>query len=151
MRKIIKTFRNRKKLMELFRYGIIGAATTIVNIALYQVLILFLDYRISNLTAIMASKTFAYVTDKHFVFHSHCDSRKELLQEILRFILARGATGLLDFFGLVFAVDLLHLSKVWSKYVLQVLVIMLNYVLGKKAVFLDVEKADKASEVSRGS
>ena len=146
MRKMIKTFRSSKKLMELFRYGIIGAATTIVNIAIYQVLILFLDYRISNLTAILASKTFAYIANKHFVFYSHCNSRKELLQEMLRFILARGATGLLDFFGLIFAVDVLHFSKVWSKYVLQVLVIILNYVLGKKAVFLDAEKADKETE-----
>ena len=140
MRQIIEKTQGHKRLSELFHYGIFGATTTIINIVVYQILICFFDYKISNLIAILASKAFAYITNKLFVFHSHCDSRKELLHEIIRFILARGATGILDYFGLIFAVDALHLDKVWSKYGLQVMVIILNYVLGKRAVFLNAEK-----------
>ena len=124
---------------ELFRYAVFGAATTVVNIAVYQLLLLFLDYRISNLIAILASKLFAFVTNKRFVFRSRCHSLRELLGEILRFILARGATGLLDYFGLILAVEVFRLDRVWSKYGLQALVIVLNYVLGKKAVFISTE------------
>ena len=120
----------------MLRYGCFGLATTAVNIVVYQTLLLFLDYRISNLIAILASKLFAYMTNKRFVFHSKCSNKRELLQEICRFILARGATGLLDYFGLIIAVDVFHLNRVWSKYGIQVIVIILNYVLGKKAVFL---------------
>ena len=135
-------FQNRghPQLTELLRYGFFGACTTVVNIAVYQLLLLFLDYRISNLIAILSAKLFAYVTNKRFVFRSRCGSLRELLGEMLRFILARGATGLLDYFGLIAAVEVLHLDRVWSKYGLQVLVILLNYVLGKKAVFISTEQ-----------
>ena len=127
----------KNRITELLRYGFFGMATTAVNIVVYQVLLSFMDYRISNLIAILASKLFAYVTNKRFVFHSKCSNKRELFQEIYRFILARGATGLLDYFGLIIAVDVFHLNRVWSKYSIQIIVIILNYVLGKKAVFLD--------------
>ena len=136
MKKVIQKIRKNRKLMDFFRYGVFGVATTVLNIVTYQLLLLFFDYRVSNVIAIIVSKTFAYVTNKFFVFHSRCGNRKELIKEIIRFVLARGATGLLDFFGLIFAVDVMHFSRIWSKYVLQVFIIILNYVLGKKAVFL---------------
>jgi len=126
--------------MELLRYGFFGAATTVVNVAVYQLLLLILDYRLSNLLAVLLSKLFAYVTNKRFVFHSRCRNVPELLREMLRFFLARGATGLLDYFGLIVAVDVFHLDPVWSKYGLQILVIVLNYILGKKTVFLAAPK-----------
>ena len=137
MKGIIEQCKANKRFAEIVKYGITGLATTLVNIAVYQFLLLFLDYKISNLIAIVASKLFAYVTNKLFVFGSKCRSVKELLAEMLRFILARGATGLFDYFGLFFAVEVLHFSRVGSKYVIQAIVIILNYILGKKAVFLN--------------
>lgn len=100
MRGIIEQCKANKRFAEIVKYGITGLATTLVNIAVYQFLLLYLDYKISNLIAIVASKLFAYVTNKLFVFGSKCRSVKELLTEMLRFVLARGATGLFDYFGL---------------------------------------------------
>ena len=134
---------DRKKITELVRYGFFGAATTVLNLAVYQLLLLFMDYRISNLIAILAAKIFAYVVNKRFVFRSKCGSIKSLLAEMLRFIITRGATGLFDYFALILAVEVFGFERVWSKYVIQVIVIILNYVLGKKAVFLN-KKSDTA-------
>lgn len=125
------------RLREVGLYGVFGVLTTLVNICVYQLLLMVMDYRIGNLIAIVSSKLFAYTTNKLFVFHSRCNNAKELLAEILRFTLARGATGLLDYFGLVVAVELLHFDRIYSKYALQLLVIVLNYVLGKRAVYLN--------------
>lgn len=131
-----------KRLCELARYCVFGVLTTVVNIGVYQFLLLFLDYRISNLIALLAAKLFAYVTNKLFVFRSHCGSMRELLGEIFRFVAARGFTGLLDYFGLIAAVELFRLDPVYSKYALQFLVIVLNYVLGKRAVYLNRQSND---------
>lgn len=133
---LIKKIKNKNS-QELFIYGIFGIATTLVNIIIYQVFLKCqVDYRISNLIALIGTKLFAYVVNKNFVFKSKCSNFKELFKEFIRFTLARGATGLIDYFGLIFAVEILNLSEFYSKYVLQFIVIVLNYVLGKKAVFI---------------
>ncbi len=133
---------NKKKVTELFRYGICGASTTLLNILLYQFMLLFFDYRVSNLIAILASKTYAYAVNKKYVFRSKCKNIRELIAEIARFIATRGATGLLDYFGLILAVEMFGFNRVYSKYAIQAIVIVINYILGKRAVFVnnDAEK-----------
>ena len=131
---------------ELVRYGISGAGTTLLNIFLYQFLLIFLDYRVSNLIAILVSKTFAYAVNKKYVFRSKCKNTRELIAEIVRFIVTRGATGLLDYFGLILAVETFGFDRVWSKYVIQAIVIVLNYILGKRAVFVNNDAEDQEIE-----
>lgn len=128
------------KRKELISYGIFGVATTVVNIVLYQVFLGFVDYKISNLIAIVGAKVFAYVVNKTFVFHTKCRGILELIGEIIRFVFARGITGLLDYFGLIFLVEIFQFNESYSKYMIQVVVIILNYVFGKKLVFTAQEK-----------
>ena len=126
----------KKAFAELVRYGIAGGTTTIVNIGLYHGLVLLrLDYKAANLIAIICSKIYGYLVNKQFVFKSHCNTKKVLLQEIGKFIGARGITGIVDYAGLIIFVEVLGLDKVISKYVINVLVIVLNYILGKYMVF----------------
>lgn len=134
---ILKKIQATGRLRELSLYGVFGVLTTVVNICVYQLLLLVVDYRIGNLVAIFASKLFAYVTNKLFVFRSRCNSAGELVAEMLRFTVARGFTGLVDYFGLIVAVELLNCNRIHAKYALQLLVIVLNYVLGKRAVYLN--------------
>ena len=72
--------KKNKRSLEILRYGIAGVATTVLNIVVYQILLLFIDYRMSNLIAIFVAKLFAYISNKHFVFNSRCGSIKELLR-----------------------------------------------------------------------
>lgn len=120
---------------ELISYGIFGVATTIVNIVLYQCFLFFIDYKVSNLIAIVGAKLFAYFVNKKFVFHSKCANMKELCNEIIRFIVTRGFTGVIDYFGVIFLVEVVQCDKSYSKYIIQVVVIILNYIFGKKMVF----------------
>ena len=64
----------------------------------------------------------------------------QMILELCRFILARGLTGLLDFFGLIALVELCGWNERISKIAIMLLVIVLNYVLGKKAVFVKKER-----------
>ncbi len=125
-----------KNLKEFIIYGVVGVSTTLVNILIYQGLLFAgVDYKIANLFALVLCKVYGYLANKNIVFRSHCDSFKELISEMLRFVFARGFTGLVDYFGLIFAVEILKADKVLSKYALQIIVILLNYVLGKFLVF----------------
>lgn len=140
LRKILKKVFSR----EFISYVVFGVLTTVVNILLFRVgLEAGITYSIANLIAIIGAKVFAYITNKLFVFRHRCESFRALLLEMLRFVFARGFTGLVDFFGLLFAVELLHADEMIAKYILQVIVILLNYILSKKVVFKDHDRRKK--------
>lgn len=121
---------------ELISYLIFGVLTTLVNVGLFQSLLwVQLDYRVANLIALVGAKTFAYVTNKIFVFQSKTPHIHQKLGELFRFVLARSFTGFVDYFGLIFLVEILSADAVISKWALQVVVIVLNYIMGKKLVF----------------
>lgn len=132
---MIKNISKNRQFIEITRYGLFGLATTVVNISIFQILMFFFDYRISNLIAIITSKLFAYIMNKLFVFHSSCADIKGLILEIGRFILARGTSGIIDYCELLIAVEMLRLNPVYSKYALQLIVILLNYLFSKRFVF----------------
>jgi putative flippase GtrA len=112
---------------EFISYGVFGVLTTLVNILLFRLgMTIGITYSIANILAVLGAKLFAYVTNKLFVFRHHCATKKELLLEILRFVFARGFTGLVDILGMIFAVEVLHADEMIAKYVLQVIVILLN-------------------------
>lgn len=132
-----------KKQKKIISYIFFGVLTTFINILVYRVLLnLQVDYRISNLVAMITCKVAAYITNKLFVFQSHCSSKKELLKEMLNFIFARSGTGLVDYFGLIFLVQGLKMSQIYAKYLMQVIVIILNYVLSQKFVFKSKEERE---------
>ena len=134
IKKISKKFAENRN--ELTQYLIFGLLTTLLNVGLFQALVyLHLNYMIANLIALVSAKIFAYFTNKHFVFKSQTPHIYETAAEIIRFGFARGFTGVVDYFGLIFLVEVLSFDAVYSKYFLQIVVIMLNYILGKKLVF----------------
>lgn len=125
-----------KKRKRVFSYLFFGVLTTLINIFVYRVLLnLQVDYRISNLAALVVCKIAVYITNKLFVFQSHCSNKKELLKEMLNFILARSGTGLVDYFGLIFLVQSVGIGQIYAKYLMQVIVIILNYFFSQKLVF----------------
>ncbi|MDD2534884.1 MAG: GtrA family protein [Eubacteriales bacterium] len=132
--KLLAKLKRLKK--ELVSYLIFGVLTTILNVGLFQLLIIYqIDYKIANLIALISAKTFAYLTNKIFVFKSKTPKVHQTLGELLRFGIARGFTGILDYFGLIMLVEVLLFDPVISKWSIQVIVIILNYLMGKKLVF----------------
>ena len=132
MKELIKKFLNKETIL----YGIFGVGTSILNVVLFQLLLMTnMDYKIANLITLIVVKVAAYICNKNFVFQSHCNSFLELLKEIFRFIVARGATMIIDYVGLIIMVDLCNLPELPSKIFITVLVIVINYIVGKKHVF----------------
>ncbi|MDR2884247.1 MAG: GtrA family protein [Deferribacteraceae bacterium] len=132
MKRIFYKLANR----EMLTYIISGIGAILVNVSLFQILTaVYIDYKLANLIAIILAKIFAYITNKLLVFQSHSASLTELFKEMLRFVYARGFTGLIDYFGLVLAVELFQFEQTISKYMLAIIVAIVNYILGKYVVF----------------
>jgi putative flippase GtrA len=139
IQKMMKKFVNRETIL----YAVFGVATSVENVVLFKVLLMTsLEYKIANLITLIVVKVTAYICNKNFVFKSKCPNMIELLKEIWRFIVARGATMLIDYFGLIIMVELLHLPKMPSKVFLTVFVIVINYVIGKRHVFKNTPKEE---------
>lgn len=124
---------------EAVRYLFWGVMTVLLNYFSYLLLKQFLVYQIANLFSILITKVFAYCTNKKFVFKTRTNF-KEQIQEIIRYILGRGTTGIVDFLGLIFLVNALSMDDRVGKIIMIIITTMLNYLLGKVYVFKKKEE-----------
>lgn len=125
---------------ELLRYGFWGVVTTLISFFSYWALLLIgLDYRVANLLSMLLTKSSAYLSNKFFVFHSRRKTKQALFQEMALFIATRGLSGVLEYVGLIFLVDICHTGRLFGKGVMIVFVIIINYIFGKSIVYKDRE------------
>lgn len=128
-----------KKYKELINYLIFGVLTTVISLAVYYLSIftflnpdIAIQLQIANIISWIAGVTFAYFTNRKFVFESTTTNK---LQEATRFVSSRVTTLLLDMFIMWLFVTILHFNNRIMKVVSQVLVIVGNYILSKLLVF----------------
>lgn len=119
---------------EVISYLIFGVLTTLVNIVVYTVCndLLQIQYLISNAIAWILSVLFAYITNRKYVFESN---NKSMIDELVKFIGARLSTGIMDMVLMWLLVDILAFNSMVSKIVVNVLVVVLNYMLSKVFIF----------------
>jgi putative flippase GtrA len=128
---------------EVRLYAIFGVLTSVLNVALFWVLCqIGLVYFVANLITLIIVKLTAYICNKNFVFKSKCNNFSELSKEFGRFVIWRGLTMLLDYFGLIFLVEALGCDKTISKIFVTILVIAINYITGKNRVFKNRQETD---------
>lgn len=122
------------KYKEVVNYLVFGVLTTVVNIVVYFVFadMLHFHYLISNCVAWLLSVLFAYVTNRKYVFESKSES---IVEEMIKFFVSRLATGGLDMALMWLLVSALSVNGVASKVLVNVVVVVSNYVLSKIVVF----------------
>lgn len=149
MAKIKALLEDHQQLQELVMYLIFGVLTTAVNWAAYLLLTWALGLRqtlpgstpyliISNIGQIVGwvlSVLFAFVTNKRYVFRSHSESRKGVWRELGLFVSARVASLLLFDLGLFTVLQLCGMNDKWDKLLMNVLVIVFNYVASRFVIF----------------
>lgn len=134
--KLFKTVVNR----ETISYLIVGVSTTVVNLAVYTIFCQFMPYAVANLISLILTKLYAYFMNKIFVFRTRLSSIKDTVIEFLKFMVTRGLTGVIDYFGLIILVSGLGFDELISKYVLQIVITILNFFFGKFLVFRKKEE-----------
>lgn len=142
MKKILGLY---KKYEEAINYLIVGGLTTVVAIGT-KFLLLFtifdqtkgLELQLTEIISWFLAVTFAYVTNRKFVFKSKTKGN-ECIKEIFDFFKGRIATQLVQMFIMWFFVTFLKFdSNGWVfvfTLVCQVMQIVLNYVISKFWVF----------------
>ena len=145
MQKLIATAKRLfLKYKKIIMYGIFGVLTTILNIVTYWFCydILHIPNIISNTIAWVVAIAVAFITNKLWVFDSKDTKKETVVAELIKFIIARVATGVIDLIIMFAAVDLMQLPAVIFKVIANVIVIILNYILSNILIF---KKTDKES------
>ena len=137
-----------KKYRELIAYGVVGVMTTVINMAVFWLFNtpLAIHYTVANIIAWVLAVVFAFFANKVFVFENHGWSGAVVLHEAVTFFLSRIASLLVDMAGMALMIDVLHCEEMLSKLVVNILVILINYVLGKFWVFGKKAASKKASD-----
>lgn len=124
---------------EVILYIVFGVLTTLVSLVTYKLCVVTflnaenaLQLQIANIIAWIVSVTFAYVTNRKFVFESKNSNK---LQEASKFVTSRIATLLMDMLIMFIGVTLLKFNDGIIKLVSQVVIIVANYVFSKIFVF----------------
>lgn len=133
-----------KKYKSFAAYGIFGVLTTIVNIMTYN----HCYYRVglgntsSNIIAWILAVTFAYLTNKVWVFGSRSWKWDVLRKEVPAFVSCRVATGIMDLVIMFVCVDIIGWHAMLMKLISNVIVILMNYVFSKLVIFKKINEVD---------
>lgn len=128
-----------KKNKEMINYIIVGILTTLVSLAVYYALVLTilnpedaLLLQVANVISWIAAVTFAYFANRKFVFES---KNEHIVLEAMKFYLSRLGTLLLDMTIMYIGVSLLFYNDKFVKIIVQIIVIIINYIFSKLFVF----------------
>lgn len=126
-----------KKYKEQISYLFFGGCTTLVNIVVYYLATRVFGIGILWSTTLgwVFSVTFAYVTNKIWVFESKTNGITGLLKEAFHFYLCRGATYFVDLAAMELFVEVFMLPDMLIKIIANVVIILLNYILSKVFIF----------------
>lgn len=132
MHAIIRKFVN----VEVILYIIFGVLTTLVDWGMYAWLWSYkIDYRLSTALSWLAAVSFAFITNKLFVFRSYDVNWHHLWKEFISFFSCRGATGVITLLSMMLMVGVWHWHEFIGKLISSVASLILNYILSKLLIF----------------
>ena len=122
---------------ELVTYLFAGVATTLVNYLAYWfgTRVLGMSTMPGTWFAWILAVAFGYWANKTFVFRTHCESAAALFREAFSFFSMRLASLGVETVLMFVTVELLHLPDLLMKLLINIVVIILNYVFSKRFVF----------------
>ena len=137
-------------MIEKLSYLFFGGLTTLVNYAVYFAANALIKgeraYLISNGIAWIAAVSFAFVTNKKYVFKSKTAGAAELLREAGSFAAARLASLAIDYGWMLAAVELLRMDDKIAKIFSNVFVVIINYFFSKLFIFNKGGRSEREGE-----
>lgn len=131
----------KKMLINLFynrviRYIFFGGLTTLVNVFSFFVLRRFIHIELNtaNVISITLAIIFAYLVNSKYVFESG-KTKLQKFKEFIKFFGARISTMIIEVAGVYILSELLNLNDMFSKIIIQFIVLVLNYIFSKFFVF----------------
>lgn len=126
-----------KEHIDIFFYLFFGVCTTAANVITYWMSAHICNFSVMTSTVIawITAVAFAYITNRKWVFHSEAHNRTSVLKELVSFYICRGTTGILDLVCMYVFVQIFKFDDVLTKFLVNILVIILNYLASKIIVF----------------
>ena len=128
-----------QKYKEIINYLIFGFLTTVVSLGTYYLLTMTLldpnnpiELQITNVLSWIVAVNFAYFTNRKYVFNS---KNKNILSEMIKFYLARIASLLIDMLLMYILVSRLKYNDKIMKVIVQIVVVVMNYIFSKVIIF----------------
>ena len=118
-------------------YCFFGVLTTLVNVVVYWIVAHLMSIATvpSSIIAWVAAVSFAYITNRKWVFESENTKALDIIREIVYFFSCRLGTGVLDWIIMYVSVDLMHINDLIMKITANIVVIVLNYIASKFIIF----------------
>ncbi len=132
MKHVVEKVLNRETVMYVF----FGVLTTALSFVMFE-LGTFLGFNVfyANTFSTVIAVSFAFVTNKLWVFNSKSFRFFDVLSEFLKFCSGRLFTFLVETGLLIWLVSWLGFNKTYCKLFTSVVIIVLNYVVSKWGVF----------------
>ena len=126
-----------KKFEDVVPYVFFGACTTAVNVMIFLLAnyVLNIGIMISTCLAWIVAVTFAYFTNRKWVFHSEIVGYIGIIKELVSFFCCRAGTGIVDFLFMFLFAEILGFNSAAIKFISDIVVIVLNYIASKFYVF----------------
>lgn len=118
-------------------YVFFGVCTTIVNFIAYLFASRICDLKptIATLFAWFVAVSFAYITNRKWVFTSYANRALQITKECVSFYIARILTGVLEVGAMWIFAEVMGLYDIAVKIVLIMLITISNYILSKFVIF----------------
>lgn len=126
-----------KKNKEILLYLFFGGLAFIVSIATYAFfnVICGLNELVANVISWIITVTFAFLTNRIWVFDSPVDTVKDFFSQLVNFFGGRIVTLVIEEAILLIFITWLEMNSMLIKVIAQVVVIVLNYVISKLWIF----------------
>ena len=126
-----------KKYREIILYVVFGGLTTIVSIGSFAwcEMGLGMDPLIANVISWIQAVTFAYITNKIWVFQAKTSGLKEGFMQMIGFYGGRLLTLGIEEFILLLFINGLGFPGILVKIAAQVIVLVANYIISKCFIF----------------
>ena len=126
---------------DVVRYVFFGGCTTMVNLVSFYILRKAgTELNTANLISIILAILFDYVVNSKYVFQDKCETLKDHIKPLGKFIGARLATMVIEVGGVWLLVEQLHMNDMLGKFATQFVVLVLNYIFSKFLVFTTGKK-----------
>ena len=126
-----------EKYREVISYLFFGVLATVVNLVKYFACtqLIGVKYLISNALSWAGAVAYAYVTNRTWVFQSKTRGISAILKEMTAFVGCRLLSGVMDMLIMFVGVDVIGIPDSITKFITQVVVVVLNYVFSKLIIF----------------
>ena len=125
------------KYKEAIAYLFFGVLSVNLNLGVYYICahVFHLEVVLSTVIAWICSVTFAFITNKIWVFDSKNWSKEVAFKEAISFYICRVLTGIIDIIIMYVCVEKLFFNDMLIKIISSIIVIILNYIISKLIVF----------------